>query len=259
MRKKLLAYIIFSLFLFTTTYAQLSGTYTIGTSAADYTTIGLAVGDLLSNGVNGTVTFNIQTGTYAEAIYLPTINGVSAANTVTFQSETGNVADVLIQTLSANPTSALVFIEDCPHIQFKHLHFDIGTQSINSFEIYTSDSLLFYDILVDAGMFRFDTSHYVTIKNSTILDRTYCYYSEYATMDSNTFAGGGSNSGSWDVLNDNGHYFIFTNNKLTEQKLWGWANYCLVEDNIVPSMQLNWSNNIFSRSHKYACSIMNMS
>ena len=75
--KRIVLNSIVSIFLFTSTFAQLSGTYTIGASGADYSTIGLAVGALLGNGVNGPVTFDIMPGTYAEAIYLPAINGLS--------------------------------------------------------------------------------------------------------------------------------------------------------------------------------------
>lgn len=69
-------------------FAQLSGSYTVGGSSPDYSTIQEAVTDLNTNGVNGPVTFNIREGLYEEGvIIIDSIVGVSATNTVTFTSE----------------------------------------------------------------------------------------------------------------------------------------------------------------------------
>ena len=76
--------------------ASLSGTFTIGGATPDYTTIGAAVADLNANGVCGPVVFNIRSGTYTANMELGNIAGTSAVNTITFQSETGNKADVNI-------------------------------------------------------------------------------------------------------------------------------------------------------------------
>ena len=76
--------------------AAISGTYTIGGASPDYATIAAAVNDLNANGVCGPVVFNIRSGTYNANIELGNISGTSAVNTVTFQSETGNRADVNI-------------------------------------------------------------------------------------------------------------------------------------------------------------------
>ncbi|HUN65616.1 MAG TPA: right-handed parallel beta-helix repeat-containing protein [Bacteroidota bacterium] len=76
--------------------AQLHGTYTIG-SGGTYANFGAAVSALTSSGVSGAVTFNVLAGTYNEHIVLPSITGTSASNTITFQSATGNAADVTLE------------------------------------------------------------------------------------------------------------------------------------------------------------------
>lgn len=95
--KKALISLFLYLFFNVPLFAQVfSGTYTIGGSGANYATITAAV-NALKNGVVGQpVTFNIRPGTYSERVTIPLINGVSATNTITFQSETGNAKDVKI-------------------------------------------------------------------------------------------------------------------------------------------------------------------
>ncbi|MCF8296180.1 MAG: lamin tail domain-containing protein [Saprospiraceae bacterium] len=74
----------------------MSGTYTIGGTSPDYATFAAALSDLTAKGVCGAVTFNIANGTYSEQISLGSINGSSAANTVTFKSASGDSSAVVI-------------------------------------------------------------------------------------------------------------------------------------------------------------------
>ncbi|PCJ85615.1 MAG: hypothetical protein COA57_07305 [Flavobacteriales bacterium] len=74
---------------------SLTGSYTVGGTTPDYTTITNAVTDLTTVGISGAVTFNLRTGTFTEQILLPAITGSSAANTITFQAESGNADDVI--------------------------------------------------------------------------------------------------------------------------------------------------------------------
>jgi hypothetical protein len=78
----------------------MAGTYTIGATGSNYTTINAAVNALKSNGVNGAVVCNIKSGTYPEIITIPTINGTSSNNKITFQSASGQNDDVKINGLS---------------------------------------------------------------------------------------------------------------------------------------------------------------
>lgn len=75
--------------------AQLTGSYTIGGSAPDYASITDAVNDLLSSGASGNVTFNIRPGTYTGQYALTAIPG--SPGSITFQSETNNATDVVLE------------------------------------------------------------------------------------------------------------------------------------------------------------------
>ncbi len=116
---------IATLFIFlitvTSCFSQLSGTYTIGTGG-NYTTIASAVNALVNNGVNGPVTFNILSGVYEEIITIDSIPGSSAANNITFQSQTGNRDDVLWRDSVDNPP-ALITLNGTDHITFKNISF----------------------------------------------------------------------------------------------------------------------------------------
>lgn len=81
--------------------AQLSGTRIIGTAPSDYTTFTGAVNALQTEGISGSVTFEVKNGTYTEQLILTGISGLGPANTVTFKSQSGNPEDVV---LSFTPT-----------------------------------------------------------------------------------------------------------------------------------------------------------
>jgi hypothetical protein len=76
--------------------AAIAGTFTIGGASPTYANFAAAVAALNANGLCGPVVFNVRPGTYTEQVNINAINGASAANTVTFQSETGNRADVTL-------------------------------------------------------------------------------------------------------------------------------------------------------------------
>jgi hypothetical protein len=80
----------------------LSGEFRIGKTDADYATISAAVSALKCGGVSGPVTFLIEDGKYAEKIDLTAISGVSAQNTVTFESAKGNNSDVVLTSTSSD-------------------------------------------------------------------------------------------------------------------------------------------------------------
>ena len=79
----------------------LSGTYTIGTGAFDFTSISTAIDAMKLNGINGPVTFLLNSQIFAERFILPSVSGVSAANRITFQSQSGNPDDVILTPAAA--------------------------------------------------------------------------------------------------------------------------------------------------------------
>jgi len=97
-------------------FSQLTGTYTIGGLSPSYATFTDAVAALRSLGVLGPVTFNVRTGSYNEQISLhPPISGLSASNTVTFQSQSGTASDV---TLFYVPTAANNYVVDIDSVSY---------------------------------------------------------------------------------------------------------------------------------------------
>jgi len=98
-------------------YGALSGTYTIdpgkAASSRNYQNIYSTIRDLLGqartdggtsngNGVKGSVIFNIADGTYEENIGLFAISGVSAINTITYQSASSDSSKVIIYNSSGS-------------------------------------------------------------------------------------------------------------------------------------------------------------
>ncbi|WP_431165113.1 hypothetical protein [Tenacibaculum halocynthiae] len=109
-------------------FSQLNGTYTIGEAPSDYNSIKNATEDLIDKGVSGPVIFNLKKGTYNESnIYISAISGVSATNTVTFQSETQKAEDVTID--GNNIFNAK---EGAQYLIFKHLRFYTYSNSYNT-------------------------------------------------------------------------------------------------------------------------------
>lgn len=83
------------LFFSSISFAQLSGTYTIGPEG-DYSTFQQAADALMSQGVGGSVVFQVASGTYTEQLVIETITGSSVDNTVTFQSAAADSSSVVL-------------------------------------------------------------------------------------------------------------------------------------------------------------------
>lgn len=96
-------------FYFRNTGAGMGGTYTVGASGADYTTITAAVSAITTAGLCGPLTVNIMPGTYREKVNVGNIAGSSRDNTLTFQSSTGNANDVTIIDSSLTSTDYYVW------------------------------------------------------------------------------------------------------------------------------------------------------
>ena len=72
------------------------GSFRIGSSInADYPDFATAL-NAMAAGIEGEVTFTVEPGTYNERIELDHIQGASAANTITFEGETGDPGDVIL-------------------------------------------------------------------------------------------------------------------------------------------------------------------
>lgn len=103
-------------------YAQLSGTYTIGATASNYTTFNAAISALTTNGINGPVVFKVASGTYASNFTIPSISGSSSTNTITFESAALDSSLVVIQ---SNSSSDYITLSNAKHIKFQYLGFNL--------------------------------------------------------------------------------------------------------------------------------------
>ena len=99
----------------------LSGNYTIG-AAGDYATLTDAVNVLQTEGITGPVVFDILSGTYSEQITLGAVSGASETNTITFQSQSGNSADVELRFNSlSSATNFTVHLAGASHLRLKNI------------------------------------------------------------------------------------------------------------------------------------------
>ena len=171
------------------------GTYLVGASdAAKYKTIQSAI-DALQNGIESAVTFLIESGTYTEYLTIPEIDGVSAENTVTFRSQTGNYEDVVIKYDTYSPqssslgddTQGIVNVNGADYITFSNLTLTTGNDSYHSVvlvrnksEHVTIDNCNIYrDLILTTG------KHvvYVTAKDEKTINN-------YFTLSNSTLTGG---------------------------------------------------------------------
>ena len=182
------------------------GTYLVGASeAAKYKTIQSAI-DALQNGIESAVTFLIEPGTYTEYLTIPEIKGVSAENTVTFRSQTGNYEDVIVKYDTYSPqsssagdeTQGIVNVNGADYITFSNLTLTTANETYhtvvlvcNKSEHVTIDSCYIYRAENIAS------THvrlvYANAKDEKVLNN-------YFTLSNSTLKGGYSGvtvSGNW--------------------------------------------------------------
>ncbi len=100
----------------------MKGSYTIGSSAeADFKSVQAAVDAMGVLGIEGNVVFNIASGTYNEKVTLSPVLGTSADATITFQSETGNAADVVFQNDDTSDTEGVWTLDGADYFTLKNL------------------------------------------------------------------------------------------------------------------------------------------
>jgi hypothetical protein len=101
----------------------LSGTYTIGMNTTDdFSSFTDAADALNTRGVCGPVVIEVAAGLYDEQISLNTLNGISASNTVVFQSASGNNADVTLQfAATATANNWVVRLNGAQHVTFQNM------------------------------------------------------------------------------------------------------------------------------------------
>ncbi len=105
--------------------AGLNGTYTVGGSSPDFTSISQACDQLTSGGTIGSVTLNIRPGTYTENVLLSNIPGNSITKPIVIQSENGNKNSVVLQfsNVAAAAAAGTTSIGGTPTLRLRNADF----------------------------------------------------------------------------------------------------------------------------------------
>ncbi|MCX6232871.1 MAG: right-handed parallel beta-helix repeat-containing protein [Bacteroidetes bacterium] len=109
--------------------ANMSGTFTVGTTSSNFPTLNDVYTALNNCGISGPVTFKLASGTYLQQLVFPLFNNVSAVNTITFESATGNPNDVIFQYSSTAAADNYVLRFDASnYIKVRNMTFkNLGT------------------------------------------------------------------------------------------------------------------------------------
>lgn len=97
-----------------------SGEYTIG-AGGDFETFTRAVDSITEVGAIGSVIFNVMPGIYNEQVIIPAIPHLMDTITVTFQSETGDSADVKLTYHSTTPNLYTILLDSADYIRFENI------------------------------------------------------------------------------------------------------------------------------------------
>lgn len=110
----------------------LSGSYTVGTPSSDYVNLGAALSDLETNGMAGSVTLNVQPGTYQTHLTIGEINRINQPDDWLFI--TSDSAPAVLQ-YDANSTANnwVIKFEEAAYININNLVLEAtGTDDFNN-------------------------------------------------------------------------------------------------------------------------------
>ncbi len=108
-----------------------TGVYTIGGTSPSYATFTDAAASLAC-GITGPVTFNVRPGTYNERFTIGNPKNTSATNLVLFKSETGNAADVIINSNGAGGSTLrnIIRLNRSSYVHIKNMTLKNASTSI---------------------------------------------------------------------------------------------------------------------------------
>ncbi len=173
----------------------MNGNYTIGING-DYTSLNEAANALSDRGINGAVTFNIESGIYDEFVSIKNIPGSSCDRPITFQSATGNPNDVVLYKISDSPYYHYPLkIEGVAGIHLRNLQFQ------------SKDKAIFAD---GADCILIDNVHFILEGESDHQEEAlylhYCDHLQFTNNFINNQSTGISLLGSIDILIDNNNF-----------------------------------------------------
>jgi len=189
-------------------YEALVGSYTIGGTSPDYTTIKDATIALAKRGVCGNVVMNISQGTYNEKVVVGSFPGAGPSSTITFMPVSGDT--VTIMSTQNTDSNFVVKMLEAMYVTFDGLTID-GTSGIG------------YGTTVDIS-----SSSYCTVSNCIINGPTGTSFStamnnfigsqgEYITIEGNMINNGAYRGMSW----SGGENIMVLNNTITDAYYYG--------------------------------------
>ncbi len=167
----------------------LAGSYTIGLSGS-YETFTAAVNDLAARGISSPVIFNVLAGTYEEQIEFGIITGASAANTITFQSLSGNAKDVTLQYAPYYLSNYVVALIGADYITIQNMTLTTLSTSSYSRVVYIDGNA--HDNLFVNNIFYGGTSSSGNNQNGAVIACNYNSQLDNTTIRGNVFNGGGT-------------------------------------------------------------------
>lgn len=107
------------------------GTFTVGGSSPNYATLTQAVA-ALEGGVDGPVTFLLRDGIYQEKVSIGTVPGVSAMNSITIKSESGNRDAVVITSDKTDRDMGIIALMGADHVTLEALTVKGSTKDVHA-------------------------------------------------------------------------------------------------------------------------------
>ena len=231
--------------------AAMSGTFTIGGTAPDYPSFGAAIADLNLNGVCGPVVYNVRSGVYTEQVSINQISGASSTNTITFQSETGNSADVTLTFAATSTTMHTLMLNGADWTRFRNMTIQgTGVSYARVITIQGASS----DNLFEGNIIRTNPTTSVT----TNLCNIYCYY----TADhNNQFVNNDILNGSYSTyIYGSGTTTLLANWKMLDNRIQNFYYMGLVMwYHDAPEIRGNWirTNNTYTNYGLYTGYLQN--
>jgi hypothetical protein len=109
---------------FTEFHLPLSGTYTVGGQDPDFNSLLEMSSNMVNAGLCGPTTILIRDGVYDDNIFIDTMPGSSAQNTVLITSESGDSSQVVIMDEFPSPYDQIIFLDEISYVTISHLTLD---------------------------------------------------------------------------------------------------------------------------------------
>ena len=107
------------------------GTFTVGGSSPNYAKLTDAVA-ALEGGVDGPVTFLLRDGIYQEKVSIGVVPGVSAMNSITIKSESGNRDAVVITSDKTERDMGIIALMGADHVTLESLTVKASTKDVHA-------------------------------------------------------------------------------------------------------------------------------